>query len=197
MPSDSSALGERAQHAGLVQGDVEASVVDGHVEDRAVEGVGHRAVEHRPAVLADRLQGRREVAPVVGEHRRAGADLGLPGRRLGVGAEAVVEPPAPDHPPHPEQLGRPLRVGELGQHALPRAQRAGQLDPPRTPSRRSPDPDACRQRRDRRDPGSDGSDSHSSLVAPHAASQPSSAPAGGTRLDDGPTGAARARIRDA
>ena len=77
--------GERAQHAGLVERHVEPSAVDGDVEDGAVEGVGDRAVELGPAVLADRLQGRREVASVVGEHRGAVPTCGI---RAGAAASA-------------------------------------------------------------------------------------------------------------
>jgi hypothetical protein len=78
--------------------------------DSRVECVG-------AADLADRLERRSHVRPVVTQHRHAPADLACPGGRAGVGAEMVVEPPGPDPVAQAQQLGRALRVGELAEHA--------------------------------------------------------------------------------
>ena len=74
----------------------------------------------RVADLADGLQRGREVAPVGGQHRRVGADLGLPGRRSPIGAQMVVEAPGTDGGPDGQHLRGAARIGEGGKHAFER-----------------------------------------------------------------------------
>ena len=122
--------GERSQHAGLAEREVEPARRDGHLDRRPVERVRHRVVE-RGAVtdLPNRLQRRRQVGAVVVEYRRPRPDLGASRRSLSVDPEPVVEPPAPDLVANRQQLGRSPGVGQLGEHALPGRDPTAQLHP--------------------------------------------------------------------
>ena len=92
---------------------VEQAVVDRHRHRRTIERVGHGAGEIIGAGLDDRLHGRGQVGAVIGEHRGPGADLRPSRRRVGVGPEAVVEPPVAQSLPHHDQLrGRARPVGQ-------------------------------------------------------------------------------------
>ena len=121
---------ERAQHAGLVECDVEAPpsavtsrIAPSKASATARSSAGGRARGSSGALPRGRARRRRAPACAC---RRA-----PDGRAPRVGAEGVVEAPAADHPSHPDELGCPLGVGELGQHALPRPEGAGRSTQPR------------------------------------------------------------------
>ena len=74
-----------------------------------------------------------------GSARGCGCRPGCPGRRAGVGAEMVVEPPGPDPVAQAQQLGHALRVGELAQHAVVLADpERGDHAPPSSLTRTNP-----------------------------------------------------------
>ncbi|MNT00128.1 hypothetical protein D3C72_1345480 [compost metagenome] len=97
---------------------LEAVAVRLHLDAGAREGIVHGAVERLAvADLADGLQGRGQIGPIVRQHRRVSAQLRLACGRLGVRAEVVVEAPGAHLLAQREHLGRVTRVGVLGHHA--------------------------------------------------------------------------------
>ncbi len=119
---------QRAQQPLLAQGDAEAPArlaVDAQL--RAGKGIGDGTLQRLAvADLADGLQRGRQVAAVVVQHRRAGAQLWLACRRLGVGAEVVVEAPAADGLAQLEYLGTAGVVADLVEQAVVARQVLGQ-----------------------------------------------------------------------
>lgn len=82
----------------------------------AVEGIGNDIEQVTVTRLKDGLNGRCQVAAVVGHHRGPRADSRHPRRSISIGAKPVIKPPSAQLCPHVGQLRRAHRVGELGQH---------------------------------------------------------------------------------
>lgn len=110
---------QRAQQASLLHVDPEPSR-SGRDRDRgAGEGVGDGGVEGlNVSDLENGLDRGGDIGAVVAEHRRARADLGMACRRVGVGAEVIVEAPAAHGLAQHQHLGRRPRVGRVRHRAV-------------------------------------------------------------------------------
>ncbi len=106
-----------------MQLEVEQPVVDGHRHRRAVEGLGDRALQVVESGFDDRLDRRGQIAAVVGEDGRAGADLGESRRRGRIDPETVVEPPRAQPVADRGEFRMGAGVGVFGEHAAIRRQR--------------------------------------------------------------------------
>ena len=116
-------LRERPQQAVLREGQAEPPAFRHHIDAGAGKRIRHGLVERRRiADLHDGAPSGRQVASVVGEHRRAHAHLRLPGRRAAVGAEVVVEAPRTDALAQQEGFRRKTRIRKAGKHAVERGQ---------------------------------------------------------------------------
>ncbi|HEY8788556.1 MAG TPA: hypothetical protein VIM10_05430 [Actinopolymorphaceae bacterium] len=150
---------ERAQQARLGEREIEVAARVGDREPRAREGLPDGGFEGLlVADLDDPLDRGRQVGAVAGEHGGERADAWSAGRCVGIGADRVVEPPGADALADREQLRRPLRIGELGEHAVAGAQPHPELGPPAVVVARlhlRPDPLDKPGRRPRDRPGKD------------------------------------------
>lgn len=116
---------QRAQQPVLVQLQLEAAVPFRDRHAAAREGRLDGRVQRRVvAGLPDRLERGRKVGAVRGEDRRTGSDARGAGRRFGVRADVVVEPPGADQFAQGQQVGGQLRVREFAEHGVVRAQGA-------------------------------------------------------------------------
>ena len=121
---------QRPQQAALRHLQFKIAVAHRNLDSRIRKGIANRRVERdRIADFTNRLHGGGEIGAIAAEHRRMGADLRAPRRRIAAGVEMIVETPIAHALAQEQQLGRVARVAAVRHHAVERRQVLHHLPP--------------------------------------------------------------------
>src|ERR1700733_10938282 len=103
----------------LLQLQLETSVLFLYMKTAAGEGVLDRLPKCFVCPnLYYRLRGSSKIASIMMKDRRERSNLCCPRGRLGIGTKMIVKPPAANGFTDCQHLGRPLWIGDTGEHAI-------------------------------------------------------------------------------